>query len=246
MSEKINKLIMSLNAVDTGMIAALMALDPTTWKEITTPSMNMPVVVYDGDDEIEGVVSQIVFDSQTGEVAYGIDIGESEDVYCDGSMVDVTFDDLLPDHPYMFSTKSNVCAENDTEHLLPIDSMTPWLINGGVNIMSECGFRVFESTEFGIFFGCDRDDWEQCWELLYEALTTSESDDNELACGFCGCTNSNVASSTDNVGLLLCERCGKAYCADCLKAAVSKDAMNKMVWDGNTLLCPDCAKESGY
>lgn len=48
-----------------------------------------------------------------------------------------------------------------------------WLIWGdGINKMSKCGFRIFESEEFGYFFGIDGegyDFYEAHWLPLYKA-----------------------------------------------------------------------------
>lgn len=246
MNTKANEMMISMNAIDSGMIAALMALDPKTWAEVTTPSINVPVVVYEDDDEIDGVVHQIIFDSNTGEVTYGVDIGGENDYFCDASSIDVVFTELLPDHPYMFSAKNNVCTFDSSAHQQHLYDWAQWLKDGGINILSACGFRVFESAEFGIFFGCNKDDWDRCWELLYEAVYASNESDTELACGFCRRTNSEVSVKEDQVGLLRCERCGNLYCVECLKRAVSDEAIKKMVWEGDTLLCPECARKAGY
>ena len=43
---------------------------------------------------------------------------------------------------------------------------------GGIKILAECGFRVFESDEFGYFFGIDGagyDFYEEHWIPLYKA-----------------------------------------------------------------------------
>ena len=43
---------------------------------------------------------------------------------------------------------------------------------GGLRVMSQCGFRIYKSGEFGYFFGIDGagyDFYEAHWTPLYEA-----------------------------------------------------------------------------
>ena len=54
------------------------------------------------------------------------------------------------------------------------DNVDDWWLekNGGLQAMSNCGFRIYESEEFGYFFGIDGagyDFYESHWEPLYKA-----------------------------------------------------------------------------
>ena len=54
------------------------------------------------------------------------------------------------------------------------DSCDDWWLEekDGIKIMSECGFRIYESYEFGYFFGIDGagyDFYESHWIPLYKA-----------------------------------------------------------------------------
>lgn len=63
---------------------------------------------------------------------------------------------------------------------------TDWIENhDGIEALKECGFRVYESETFGIFFGvdgCGYDFYEPHWIPLYEkrGLHWSDEDYNEL------------------------------------------------------------------
>ena len=74
------------------------------------------------------------------------------------------------------------CAEDscaDSEDVLPMWG-TMWSFGddywleeqGGLRVMSQCGFRIYKSEEFGYFFGIDGvgyDFYEAHWMPLYEA-----------------------------------------------------------------------------
>ncbi len=64
------------------------------------------------------------------------------------------------------------------------DSCDNWWLeeNGGIQAMSECGFRIYYSEEFGYFFGIDGAGYsfyEAHWIPLYQARGLHWDDENE-------------------------------------------------------------------
>lgn len=152
--------VREFNAIDQGMIAKLMGLEPDAWHEVTKPAVGRSVYVYDlpkGCDSIE----------HSGEIT---DYDEDGDIYIvelsDGVMVcvgednfEVEYDDSLPIWGKMWSFH-DTCDDY-------------WLENmGGIGIMSECGFRVYLSDDYGYYFGIDGAGYsfyEEHWIPLYLA-----------------------------------------------------------------------------
>ena len=160
--------VSQFNAIDQSMIAKLMELDPDDWHEVTTPSEGDRVYVYNLPDDVETT-------EHNGELR---DYDEESELYCveldDGTLVsleesdfDVEYDGGLP----MWGTMWNFGDSADDW----------WLEEGdGVRVMSECGFRIFESEEFGYFFGIDAagfDFYEAFWCPLYKARGLHWHDD---------------------------------------------------------------------
>lgn len=142
--------VRELDAIQTGMIKKLMNIDPDDWTEVTKPSTGDRVYVYDesADGEVVKVSEDkyiVRLDPNGKEVAY------SEDDF------EVEYETRLP----MWST---MWSAHD-----PCDVW--WLEEGdGVKALSECGFRVYYSEEFGYFFGIDGagyDFYEAHWCPLY-------------------------------------------------------------------------------
>lgn len=64
------------------------------------------------------------------------------------------------------------------------DKIDEWWLEekGGLKKMSECGFRIYKSEEFGYFFGidgCGYDFYEAHWIPLYEARGLKWHDEKE-------------------------------------------------------------------
>lgn len=71
---------------------------------------------------------------------------------------EVVHDDILPIWGTMWSFRDS--------------ADTRWLEDDGIQSLSKCGFRVYESDEFGYFFGIDGagyDFYEEHWIPLYRA-----------------------------------------------------------------------------
>lgn len=151
----------SFNAIPTGMIEKAMQTDPDGWREITQPSVGDTVYIYDVPEALDTL-------ERGGEIQ---SYNKDRHTYCvklwDGNIVnDITedkfeteYDSGLPMWSTMWSFSSSV------------DDW--WLSDGcGIQLMSECGFRIFESAEFGYFFGIDGagyDFYKAHWEPLYKA-----------------------------------------------------------------------------
>lgn len=148
------------NAIQQGMIEKLMQADPEDWHEVTMPVRGDLVYVYDLPDKVDTLEHCGTIQSYD----------EESDLYCvklyDGMLIsvgewdfEVEYDDSLPMWGTMWSFS---------------DSCDDWWLEecNGLRKMSECGFRVYESEEFGYFFGIDGagyDFYEQHWMPLYKA-----------------------------------------------------------------------------
>ena len=148
--------ILEMNAIDQGMIAKLMAHEPDDWTEVTTPSRGDRVYVYGADfDNGEGGITG--YDEDTEK--YSIEMDSGREISADSGDFEVIHYDGLPMWGMMWSFGDS--ADNYwLEHM------------NGIHIMSECGFRIFKSEEFGYFFGIDGagyDFYEAHWIPLYRA-----------------------------------------------------------------------------
>ncbi|MBQ1827305.1 MAG: hypothetical protein II126_04965 [Erysipelotrichaceae bacterium] len=169
-NEAAHEWVREFNAIPQGMIQKLMAADPDDWREVTTPAVNDRVYVYGkGSGTIIGIKES------EGDVLYLVEMDESllkpvyGDEFDDGSRAkeieaaeddfEVEYDDTLP----MWSTMWSFGDSLDDYWLEELN---------GIEIMSRCGFRIYESEEFGYFFGIDAagyDFYEAFWIPLYKA-----------------------------------------------------------------------------
>lgn len=159
-----------MNAYPYDMISKLMEADYDSWHEVTEPKIGDRVFVYHkGSGEItgkkmteDGLVYMVEFDESLLKPVYGDEFNDGQRIFS----IEVPADEL----------------EIETDGSLPMwgtlwsfgDSADDyWLENmDGIRIMSECGFRVYESEDFGYFFGIDGagyDFYESHWIPLYKA-----------------------------------------------------------------------------
>lgn len=142
-----------MNAIPQGMISRLSYNDPEDWEEVTMPSKYDRVWVFDSDEY--GEITDI--DEETEE--YIINLDNGNEIRCEEVDFEVNYDSYLPMWGTMWSFGDN------------IDDW--WLEeNNGIKLMSECGFRIYKSEEFGYFFGIDGggyDFYEAHWIPLYKA-----------------------------------------------------------------------------
>ena len=135
--------VTTFNAIQQGMIERLMLHDYDDWHEVTIPIAGDQVYVYELPENIETLENEgeiISFDKESKLYSImlydGIQISIAEDCF------EVKYDASLPMWGTMWSFHDG-CDDW-------------WLEEGdGIQIMSECGFRVYESDEFGYFFGID-------------------------------------------------------------------------------------------
>ena len=153
--------VRSFNAIQQGMIGKLMSLDIDDWHEVTRPCVGDRCYVY---SDVDGTVFKCgesgeitAYDEETEE--YKVELDNGGVVNCSETDFDVERDDLLPMWGTMWSFESSV---------------DDWWLESyeGIRIMSECGFRIYESEEYGYFFGidgCGYDFYEAHWIPLYKA-----------------------------------------------------------------------------
>lgn len=156
--------VREFNRFPEDMISKLMEADPDSWMEITRPTVgntvelfDIPTVDEDGDEYYgsgrEGEIVEVVEDGK-----YIVEL------YGDGTRVTVEENEL----------------EVEREEYLPMwgwmwqfgDDLDVWWLEekGGLQIMSDCGFRVYQSDDWGYFFGidgCGYDFYTEHWCPLY-------------------------------------------------------------------------------
>lgn len=152
--------VRGMDAIQQGMIAKLMGVEPDEWREVTVPAPGDRVYVY--DETASGNVTAVRLpsdDDESDETLYEIELDSGESVFAKFEDFEVEYDDGLPMWGTMWSF--NDSADNW------------WLEEGdGIRLMSECGFRVYVHEEFGYFFGIDGagyDFYEAHWIPLYKA-----------------------------------------------------------------------------
>ena len=140
-----------MNAIPQGMISQLFQDHPEDWTEVTKPSKYDRVYVYENGDY--GEITEIEDD------IYTIELDNGKVIECETSDFEINRDDYLPMWGTMWSFG---------------DSCDDWWLeeDNGIKKMSECGFRIYESEEFGYFFGIDGagyDFYSEHWIPLYKA-----------------------------------------------------------------------------
>lgn len=152
--------VREFNAIDQGMIDKLMGLEPDAWHEVTKPAAGRGVFVFRlpvGCESTER--SGEIVDYDEDEDAYTVRLDDDTEIRVDESEFEVSYDGSLP----MWGTMWSFGDPCDNHWLEDMD---------GIRIMSECGFRVYESDEYGFFFGIDGAGYsfyEEHWIPLYRA-----------------------------------------------------------------------------
>lgn len=128
--------VSQFDAVPQGMIDRLMQVDPEEWREVTKPCEGDRVYVYDvPEKEHRGTLK-----SRSG--LWNIELDDGEMVAAAEGDFEVEYDDKLP----MWGTMWQFSDSCDNW----------WLEEGeGIEVMSCCGFRVYEHEDFGYWFGID-------------------------------------------------------------------------------------------
>ena len=152
-NEAAHEWVKEFNAIPQNMIAFLMQHDPDSWYKVTTISVGDNV--YCIDSMCEGEV--LSYDPET----------EMYDIMLhNGKKISTVKDDLEANIYEPLPMWGTMWSFGDS-----CDDW--WLSNGnGIDIMSACGFRIYEHDEWGYFFGIDGagyDFYEAHWIPLYKA-----------------------------------------------------------------------------
>lgn len=145
-----------MNPIQTDMIAKLMKYDVSDWKECTLPTVGCRVIVHGGSWYGHGEVIEYIRHAKKCRVQ----LEEKE------SIVLVKEDKVSVWNQSVMPTWSTMWSFSEIPDI-------NWLEEGnGLRALSECGFRVFSSLDFGYFFGIDGagyDFYEKHWIPLYKA-----------------------------------------------------------------------------
>lgn len=165
-NEASHEWVREFNAFPESMIAKLMETDELGWEEVTMPAKGDRVYIYDvPETDIKG--NEISGSSNMGEITqyneekekYVIELDTGEEIELNKEEFEVMYDSILPMWGYLWQF-GNSCDD--------------WWLEerGGIRIMSECGFRIYEHEEWGYFFGIDGagyDFYIDHWIPLYKA-----------------------------------------------------------------------------
>lgn len=150
-----HKWVSEFNAIPQGVIVKLMRNDVDDVIEVTPPSIGDRVNVwfdeYYGDGEIVGYDQ----DHDT----YSIHTDDDTYIEVSPESMQVLYDDVLPMWGTMWTfgdMMDDVWLEEDK----------------GLQLMADCGFRIYHQEDFGYIFGIDGagyDFYEAHWVPLYKA-----------------------------------------------------------------------------
>lgn len=150
--------VREFNAIDTEMIRKLMYYEPCAFEEVTLPKVGDRVFVFDAPQGRSDEGEIVAYNEKTGWYTIEPDSGRNFRV------LEEDFEVFYPDTDLpMWGTmwRFDDCLDDE------------WLENyGGLRAMSDCGFRIYHSDEFGYFFGIDGagyDFYDRHWLPLYEA-----------------------------------------------------------------------------
>lgn len=157
-SDAAHRWVQEFSRFPQDMISKLMSIDIDSWHEVTKPSYGRRVYVFNLPDGCEDY-------ENTGEIENFI---EEADVYLinldDGNTVEVGEDDFEMEDDTCLPMWGTMWQFGDSADDYWLEEMD------GIRIMSECGFRIYESDEWGYFFGIDGagyDFYSEHWIPLY-------------------------------------------------------------------------------
>ena len=164
-SDAAHRWVGEFNAIPQILIAKLIKLDPDEVYEITPPGSGDQVYIMFG--EYEGKYGNIIGLHDCGEnedendSLYDIRVDGKDDVVIvlDRNNFEVQHDDYLPMWGTMWSF-------GDTADEYWLEKL------GGLQIMADCGFRIYEQEDLGYVFGIDGagyDFYSEHWIPLYKA-----------------------------------------------------------------------------
>ena len=138
--------------------------------EVTPPAAGERVFIYDGEfGSCEGVIiGRKEGPAYSGETMYSIQLDDDRECVVEKGSFEVCRDDILP----MWGTLWAFSGQLDND----------WLADyGGLQLMADCGFRIYEQEDYQYIFGIDGagyDFYHDHWIPLYKArgLQWHESD----------------------------------------------------------------------
>lgn len=146
--------VREFNAIQQGMLQPFM--DDGSLSEVTVPAIgNRVYAFHEPVEEPYGSITE--YDVERN--LYTIERDDGKEVKLNPEDFEVERDDYFP----MWSTMWSFGDSADDYWLEEL---------GGIRIMSECGFRIYEHEEFGYFFGidgCGYDFYSEHWLPLYNA-----------------------------------------------------------------------------
>lgn len=149
--------VREFNAIQQGIIDKLMSANIDEWEEVTVPSAGDRVYVFDLPIETEGYGTIKSYDLESD--LYAIELDE-------GNLVSVTRDGFEVERDGRLPMWSTMWSFGDSVDEYWLEEMN------GIQIMSDCGFRIYQHEEYGFFFGidgCGYDFYSQHWLPLYNA-----------------------------------------------------------------------------
>ena len=156
--EAAERWVTEFNRFPQDMIQKLMNMEPCSWREVTKPSSGRRVYVFNLPDGCEdydnaGEIESYITESD----AYIVNLDDGNTVEGGRDDWELNEYDLLPMWGWMWQF-------DDSADDYWLEEM------GGIQIMSDCGFRIYESDDWGYFFGIDGagyDFYESHWMPLY-------------------------------------------------------------------------------
>lgn len=146
--------VKSFNAFPLAMIEKLFDMDVDDWSEIT------PITegdrVWSNNHQEMGKVTEITEDEDGNEVVK-VELDN-------GKEIETAKDDISREEDSYFPMWGTMWQFSE--------SIDDWWLEQNLEKMAKCGFRIYESYEFGYFFGIDGagyDFYEEHWVPLYKA-----------------------------------------------------------------------------
>ena len=145
-----------MSHIPYAIVEKLIDRDPCDVMEVTPASKNDRVYVHgkEVDDPYGTVLSK---DDHSG--TYLIELDDGNEIECEENEFDVEYDSSLPMWG-MFWAFGDSCDNYWLEEL------------GGLQLMADCGFHIYEQEDYGYIFGIDGagyDFFEAHWCPLYKA-----------------------------------------------------------------------------
>ena len=145
--------------IPRGICEKLIQADYDEMTEVTPPGVGDRVYIFRGKlDGESGQITSVKDDSGSGETLYTVELDSGKETIVSSDDFEVEHDDVLP----MWGT---LWAFSDSAD-------NYWLENGGLQVMAECGFRIYEQEDYWYIFGIDGAGYsflEEHWIPLYKA-----------------------------------------------------------------------------